>query len=150
AAVLTGAPAASATAPAPYGPRLLAPGGVARALAWARGRAGVPAFAVLDGEGHLRGLRLSVRYPSARVVKAMLLVAALRHDGSHRVPAAQRALLGPMIRVSDNKAAEAVFDLVGRGGLAGVARAAGMRQFSVSYLFDAQLTAADQARFFLR
>jgi hypothetical protein len=123
---------------------------VARARTWARARAGSPAFAVLDDEGHLRGLRLSVRYPSASVVKAMLLVAALRRDGSHPVPARQRALLGPMIRVSDNKAAEAVFDVVGRAGLARVARAAGMRHFSVPFLFDAQLTAADQARFFAR
>jgi hypothetical protein len=150
AAALAGVPAASATPPAPYGPSLLAPGGVARARAWARARAGSPAFAVLDDQGHLRGLRLSVRYPAASVIKAMLLVAALRRDGSGPVPAAQRALLRPMIRVSDNKAARAIFDLVGRAGLARVARAAGMRRFSVPSLFDAQLTAADQARFLFR
>jgi hypothetical protein len=155
AAALAAAPAARADdgnrhTPTRVAPRLVARGGVARARAWALGRAGVPAFAVLDEDGNLRGLRLRVRYPSASVVKAMLLVAELRHLGRHRVPAAERALLSPMIRVSDNKAAEAVYDQVGRAGLLAVARRARMRDFSVPFLFDAQLTAADQARFFLR
>jgi hypothetical protein len=123
---------------------------VARARAWAAGRDGAPAFAVLDEDGNLRGLRLHVRYPSASVVKAMLLVAELRHLRGRPVPGSERALLGPMIRISDNPAARAVFDQVGRAGLDALARRAGMRDFSLPALFDAQLTAADQARFFLR
>jgi hypothetical protein len=155
AAALGAAPAASADdgnrhTPVRVASRLVARGGVARARAWALGRAGVPAFAVLDQDGRLRGLRLRVRYPSASVVKAMLLVAELRHLGTRRVPRAERALLEPMIRVSDNKAGEAVYDQVGRTGLEAVARRAGMRDFSVPFLFDAQLTAADVVRFFLR
>jgi hypothetical protein len=155
AAALAAAPAASADdgnrhTPVRVASRLVAPGGVARARAWARGRAGVPAFAVLDQDGHLRGLRLRARYPSASVVKAMLLVAALRRAGRQPVPAGERALLDPMIRVSDNEAAEAVYAQVGAAGLYAVARRAGMRDFSVPVLFGAQLTAADQARFFLR
>jgi len=155
AAALVAAPVAGAAdgnrhKPVRVAPRLVARGGVARARAWALGRAGVPAFAVLDQDGRLRGLRLHVRYPSASVVKAMLLVAELRHLGRQPVPAGERARLDPMIRVSDNEAAEAVYGQVGRAGLDAVARRAGMHDFSVPFLFDAQLTVADQARFFLR
>jgi hypothetical protein len=155
AAALAAAPAASADdgnrhTPTRVAPRLLARGGVARARVWALGRAGVPAFAVVDQDGHEHGLRLHVRYPSASVVKAMLMVAELRQLRARPVPAAERALLGPMIQVSDNEAAEAVYGQVGRGGLLALARRAGMRDFSLPFLFDAQLTAADQARFFLR
>jgi hypothetical protein len=56
-----------------------------------------------------------------------------------------------MITASDNDAASAVYARVGGEGLRKVARAAGMRRFGeVGYWSDAQITAADQARFFLR
>jgi hypothetical protein len=108
------------------------------------------AFAALGRDGRLRGLRTTVAFPSASVVKAMLLVAALRSAGRRPLTMSERRLLDPMIRVSDNAAAEAVFGSVGRGGLAAVARVAGMRAFSVGALFNAEVSAADQARFFLR
>jgi hypothetical protein len=91
------------------------------------------------------------RVMAASVVKAMLLVAELRAARGRRLTDRERALLEPMIRQSDNDAALAVFAIVGRPGLDRVAEAAGMHKFSVAgNLFDAQLTAADQARFFLR
>jgi hypothetical protein len=134
----------------PRPPALASATGIAAAERYAASRAGTVAFAVLGEDGALRGLNRTATFPSASVVKAMLLVALLRHDGSGPVPAGQKALLKPMITVSDNDAAEAVYALVGAGGLRAVAKVAGMHRFAVSYnLFDAQLTAADQAHFFL-
>jgi hypothetical protein len=126
--------------------------GVRAAQRWARSRQGGVAFAVMSADGRIRGLRMRAHYPSASVVKAMLLVAVLRQAGRHPLSALQRRLLGPMITVSDNLAAEAVFGAVGPAGLQAVARAARMRSFSVlgGALFEAQVTAADQVRFFYR
>jgi Beta-lactamase enzyme family len=124
--------------------------GVRAARRYALARDGHVAFAELGADGRIRGVRTTEHYPSASVVKAMLLVAALRRAGTRPLTTAERALLDPMIRVSDNEAAETVFGSVGHGGLLAVARVAGMRGFSVGALFDAQLTAADQVRFFVR
>jgi hypothetical protein len=124
---------------------------LASAQRYARSRLGTVGFAVLDERGRIQGLNRTARFPSASVVKAMLLVAVLRAAGDGRLSAGEQALLKPMITVSDNEAAEAVYAQVGRAGLYRVAAAAGMRRFSIAgHLFDAQLTAADQARFFLR
>jgi hypothetical protein len=124
---------------------------IASAKRYARSRLGTVSFAVLDQNARLRGLHRTARYPSASVVKAMLLVAVLRRAHGRHLSAGQRALLKPMVTVSDNDAAKAVFATVGNDGLRAVARAAKMRRFSVGWsLFDAQITAADQVRFFLR
>jgi hypothetical protein len=116
---------------------------------FARSRKGSVAFATLDEHGRLLGINRTVRYPSASVVKAMLLVAVLRKGAPS---AATRALLGPMIKASDNKAALSVYrEQVGDAGLFSVAHAAGMRNFFVhGAMFEAQLTAEDQARLFLK
>jgi hypothetical protein len=116
---------------------------------YARARKGSIAFATLDERGRLRGINRTVRYPSASVVKAMLMVDALRIGP---LTARKKALLAPMITRSDNKAALTVYrELVGDAGLYRVARAAGMRNFFVhGAVFEAQLTASDQARLFLR
>jgi hypothetical protein len=109
------------------------------------------AFAVLDERGRLRGLNRAVRFPSASVVKAMLLVARLRDVGSGHLTAADRALLEPMITQSDNNAAITIHTLVGDAGLHRVARAANLRYFATTgALFNTRLTAADMARFLLR
>jgi hypothetical protein len=155
AAALAAAPAARAGDGNRHTPRRTAPPpfslpGVRAAQRYATARLGGVAFAELGPDGRIRGLRTTVHYPSASVVKAMLLVAALRRAGAHALTASRRRLLRPMITVSDNLAAEAVYGAVGRPGLEAVARAAGMRSFSVPSLFDAQLTAADQVRFFYR
>jgi Beta-lactamase enzyme family len=81
----------------------------------------------------------------------MLLVALLRRAPHRRLSATERSLLRPMITFSDNDAASAVYARVGGEGMRRVAHAAGMRKFvDVGYWSDAQITAADQARLFLR
>jgi beta-lactamase family protein len=123
---------------------------IAAARRYARSRQGLVAFAVLERGGRPRGLLRTTRFPSASVSKAMLLVAFLRNAGRRRLSEAERAILRPMIVVSDNGAADAVYGRVGGGGLRAVARAAGMRKFAdVGHWAGAQITAADQARLFL-
>ena len=80
-----------------------------------------------------------------------MLVAYLRHIGRRPPRPAERAQLGPMITRSDNGRADTVYRWVGDAALRALAARAGMRSFSVSgYWGYAQITAADQARFFLR
>jgi hypothetical protein len=142
-----GGAASSATAT----PALATGAGIAAARRYARGRKGEVAFAVLDQQGRLRGLHRTERFPSASVVKAMLLVAVLRQVGRGKLAPSTAATLKQMITVSDNDAASAMYNRVGGAGLRAVARAAHATRFvDVGYWSDAQLTAADQARFFLR
>jgi hypothetical protein len=132
-------------------PVLATSAGIAAAVRYARTRAGTVAFAVLDQRGRLRGLRRTLRFPSASVVKAMLMVAVLRRAAGGHLSAGERDLLRRMITVSDNDAASAIYAQVGGAGLRSVAHAAGAKRFAdVGNWADAQLTAADQARFFLR
>src|SRR3954471_15546484 len=90
-----GAPHRDATRPprgrlADSAPPLSTPAGVQVAQRWARARAGVVAFAVIRQGGPLRGLRSHRHFPSASVVKAMLLVAELRRAGRHALDRATR------------------------------------------------------------
>lgn len=129
---------------------LVTASGIAAAQRWARQRQGTVAFAVLDQAGRLRGLHRTARFPSASVVKAMLLVAELRRAGVHPLSSGTASTLRAMITFSDNAAASAIYERVGGAGLTAVARAAHARRFAdVGHWSDAQLTAADQARFFL-
>jgi hypothetical protein len=124
---------------------------VAAARRYLRGRAGRTAFAVVDTAGGLRGSHMHARFASASVVKAMLLVAYLRRlDGRHAgLDAPARAKLGPMIQLSDNGAASAIFSVVGQDGLRRLARRARMTDFAPSPVWGGTLiSAADQARFF--
>jgi len=140
-----------------YAGRAMAPEGFPgrRALRavrrYLRHRAGRVAFAVVDSEGRPSGVHLHWRFVSASVVKAMLLVAYLRRLDAHhrRSVGGARALLDPMIRVSDNAAASAVWGIVGASGLRALARRAGMTGYSVVGSWARSLiTAGDQARFF--
>jgi beta-lactamase class A len=109
----------------------------------------VTAVAVVDTAGVLHGWNQNRQFVTASVIKAMLLVEYLRTHTS--ISASALATLTPMIEVSDNNAAEAIYHIVGDGGLYALARAAGMKRFAIyGQLFGAQLTAADQARFFYR
>jgi hypothetical protein len=124
---------------------------IRRARRFARVRQGTVAFAVLDDEHRPRGLLRTVRFASASVSKAMLLVAVLRRAHGRPLSGHERGLLRPMITVSDNDAANAVYAQVGGRGLRRVARVARMRKFvDVGHWAGAQITAADQARLFLR
>jgi hypothetical protein len=118
-----------------------------------QGRTGSASFALIDERGRVHGYRGTVQYSSASLVKAMLLVAYLnRRDVRRRsLRGGERHLLGPMIRVSDNDAASAIYERVGEGGLNRLARRAGMRNFAANPVWGGcQLTARDQARFFAR
>lgn len=116
-------------------------------------RGGYTAYAVFDSQGRLSGRRPHRTFTSASVVKAMLLVADLRKLAArHRgLDPGRRALLEPMIHLSDNAAASAIWSLDGEGPVRALARAAEMTDFSISgYWSSARISAADQARFFFR
>ena len=117
------------------------------AFAWAARRAGDVAVAVIDSRGRLYGYREQRPFITASVVKAMLLVAYLRHHRS--IGPAMRATLTRMITVSDNAAADAVYRSVGRRGLMRLARTARMRTFRAGGAWIvSRAAAADLARFF--
>jgi D-alanyl-D-alanine dipeptidase len=114
-------------------------------------RGGINSWALIDNWGRLRGFAPERAYVSASLVKAMLLVAYLRRIGDRAPDAAERVSLGPMITVSSNDAADAVYYRVGDAALYDVARRAGMTHFWVGgYWGNAHFSAEDQARFFNR
>jgi beta-lactamase family protein len=144
-------PARAAAIPVGGEPNLIAIGAVQDARAYARGRAGTVAFAVARPGGKIRGLNLDHEFFSASVVKAMLALAVVRAAPHRDLTATERALLHPMITVSDNEAASAVYRRVGGAGLYRVAAAAHMTHFrDVGHWADAHINAADQVRLFLR
>jgi len=125
---------------------------VAAAVAYASHRHGAIAFAVRTESGSW-GWHASRTFPSASVLKAMLLVAYLDLPSVRARPLGprDRALLAPMIRRSDNAAAGRVLGLVGPGRLRALARRAGMRRFTpVTGIWGlSRIDAADQARYLL-
>jgi hypothetical protein len=140
------APAAAAAPPPGWRPD------TAAARAWAAQRTGDVSFAVRTEQ---RGWswRAATTYRSASVVKAMLMVAYLRRPDVRSRPlrAEERALLAPMIRFSDNDAADAVSARVGLGRLSALGHRAGMRHFAPYPSWGgSSIAAIDQARFFLR
>jgi hypothetical protein len=143
--LLPAAPAASA----PRGWR----DGVASARAYAGARAGTVAFAVRTERG-VAGLSPDLAFPSASVVKAMMLLAYVRQPSvrGRALRPDERDLLTPMVRWSSNKDASAVSVKLGFGALQRLARRAGMTSFVEAPLDCwgcARVTARDQTRFFL-
>ncbi len=128
------------------------PAAVARAARYLAGRVGRTAFAVVDSEGRLSGVNIHRTFPTASVVKAMMLVEYLRMlhaRRQHYVDSYSNSFLYPMIHVSDNNAATQTWSIVGDSGLYRIAQLAGMTDFSVSGLWGtALLSPADQARYF--
>lgn len=116
---------------------------------WIAHRAGFLGFAVIDSSGKLKGWHASRQFISGSVTKAMLLVQYLR---THRtISDYARRLLTPMIEVSDNNAATAIYRAVGGDpALLHVAKLAKMRRFVSNRGFwgYAMIDPADQARFF--
>ena len=140
------APAAVAAPPPRWHPD------VAAARAWAQQRVGDVSFAVRT-ERRGWSWRGATPYRSASIVKAMLMVAYLRRaDVRHRrLRADERALLDPMIRSSDNRAANVISARVGLRALAALARRVGMTHFVPHPVWGGStVTAVDQARLFLR
>jgi len=129
---------------------------VAGARRYARTRLGDVSFAIGGRRTRLRSFHGGRTAPAASTIKAMLLAAYLRQPEVRNRPLREdeKALLEPMIRVSDNAAgisvAEIVDDRVER-----LARAAGMRDFEWVYEPGwlgglSQISARDQARFMRR
>jgi len=125
---------------------------VAAAIAYASHRHGTIAFAVRTESGAW-GWHASRIFPSASVLKAMLLVAYLDLASvrARGLEPRDRALLAPMIQRSDNAAAGRILGIVGPGRLRVLAHRAGMRRFTpVTGIWGlSQIDAADQARYFL-
>jgi hypothetical protein len=126
---------------------------VHEAAQWAAKRRGLVSFAVRTPYGDW-GWHRRRTYPSASVVKAMLLVAYLHRRDVRRRPLRrkERAMLSPMIRRSDNDAANQVYARVGDGRLRALARRAHMHRFTPGgpVWGRSRIDAEDQARFFLR
>jgi beta-lactamase class A len=123
---------------------------VAGAAAWAAKRQGTVTFAVRTGD-RLYGRGLDQQFPTASVLKAMLMTAYLRRVDDRPLAGGDRALLRPMIRRSDNVTATRIRDIVGNGALVRLARRAGMTRFQVHPVWGLSLTTArDQSLFFLR
>jgi beta-lactamase class A len=124
---------------------------VEAARTYADGRPGTVAFAA-RAESRFWGSDPDRAFPSASVLKAMLLVAYARDARDRPLSARERALLGPMIRRSDNPAANVIFTRVGPAGLTRLARTAGMTRFrpATPVWGHSPLTARDATRFCLR
>ncbi|MFL5905613.1 MAG: serine hydrolase [Gaiellaceae bacterium] len=125
---------------------------LAAAVRYASHRHGTVAFAVRTESGAW-GWHAARTFPSASVLKAMLLVAYLDLPSVRARPLGprDRALLAPMIRRSDNAPAGRVLGIAGPGRLRALARRAGMRRFTpeTGIWGLSRIEAADQARYFL-
>jgi hypothetical protein len=125
---------------------------IAAAARFLDSRAGRTSFAVMDSAGQISGLRLHEHFETASVVKVMMLTAYLQMlTAQHRdLSSSDTALLYPMIHISDNSAASAVFSIVGAAALERVAHEAGMTDYApgVGWWAYTQTSAIDQARLF--
>jgi hypothetical protein len=125
---------------------------VRSAREFAATRTGEVSFHVRTEAEHW-GLDADRAVASASVIKAMLMVAYLSRPSVRQrdLRAAERRLLGPMIRRSDNAAATRVRNIVGDGALRRLARRAEMKRFSVHPVWGlSRITARDQSRMWLR
>ncbi len=120
------------------------------AVEYADRRQGAVSFAVIDENGRLHGHGVASTSPAASVFKVMLMVAYLRQPSvRHRdLREADRDLLAPMIRWSDNAAATLIRDLVGAAAINRLANVADMRDFRLADPWGLSRTSPrDQARF---
>jgi hypothetical protein len=121
------------------------------ATAYAHTRRGDIAFAVRTAD-RFYGYRPDHEEWSASVVKAMLLVTYLDMPSvrDRALRPGELAVLGPMIRASNNDDAQQIFDTVGQAGLRALAQRVGMTHFATDPVWGAtRITARDQTRFFL-
>ena len=104
---------------------------VAAAARYADARRGEVRFAVVDDAGALHGHAEAVTAPMASVFKVMLLVGYLRQPSvrDRALREADRELLSPMIRWSDNTAASRIRSLLGAAAINRLAKTVGMRDF---------------------
>ena len=114
-------------------------------------RGATNSWSLIDSWGRVHGFEPDRVYVSASLVKAMLLTSYLRGIGNRMPDAAERSVLGPMITVSSNDAADTIYYRVGDAALYRLAKAVGMRGFSIAgYWANAHFSAEDQARLFNR
>jgi hypothetical protein len=114
-------------------------------------RGAVNSWSAIDSWGRVHGFARDRVYVSASLVKAMLLTSYLRGIGNRMPDGSERAILGPMITVSSNDAADTIYHRVLDPALYRLAKAAGMTSFSIAgYWANAHFSAEDQARFFAR
>ena len=116
-------------------------------------RAGTISFAVVDEGGGLRGDHVDRVHNSASVVKVMFMIALLREPDvrSDALTRAEKRLLAPMIKRSDNQSATAVYNRVGEPALYRLAKDAGMSRFTTQPTWGlSTITPKEQARFFHR
>ena len=115
-------------------------------------RAGSVSFSIIGPRGGTYSYRASTEVAAASVLKVMFMVAYLRRIGDRALTDADRALLGPMIRRSDNVAATRIDDMLGPRPMYRLARDAGMHHFHfVSHPWgNSTVTAGEQARFMYR
>lgn len=125
----------------------------ALAKAYAAERDGSISFAAIGTGGRMRGHRAATPVPAASVIKVMFMVAYLRQPSvrGRALTDADRDLLRPMIRRSDNATATRIADMLGPRPMRRLARRADMQDFSYTRPWGLSRTSArDQARFMLR
>lgn len=122
---------------------------VEAAARFAAGRKGRVSFTVDVGwRSWSRGA--GIRAKMASTVKVMLMVAYLNMADvrNRKLVGYEKGLIAPMIRVSDNDAANAISMVVGPDRMRRLARRAGLEGFEYSTVWGRSITtAADQARF---
>ena len=124
----------------------------AAAKQYADGRAGHVGFAVFDMQGRLSHHHGGGRALMASTFKVMLMVAYLRQDSVDDRPLgnAEKQLIRPMIRRSDNENATRIRDMLGQGPIEALADRARMKHFRWNSIWGyCQTSSRDQA-FFLR
>ena len=123
---------------------------VRAAVGYAANRQGVVRFAVIDESGRMHGHAEASTVAMASVFKVMLMAGYLRRPSvrDRNLTRADRDLLAPMIRWSDNATASRIRRILGAPAVHGLARDAGMRDFRMEDPWGLSRTSArDQARF---
>ncbi len=116
---------------------------------YARSRAGIVSFTVIDSRGVRSSFHGDRQFVTASVVKAMLMACFLnmktvKHES---LSSGERSELRAMITESNNDAADEIYSRVGDARLYSLANRLQMRHFSVrGFWANAQLTTNDQAR----
>lgn len=126
---------------------------VRSAVAFAKTRPGAVSFAVQAGPRRY-GWRTARAVPAASLMKTLFLVAHLRRGDvrARALTRADRRLLAPMVRRSDDVAATTVFRRLGTARLRRLGRVAGLRDLRLDpAVWGMSATSArDQARLFAR
>lgn len=120
----------------------------------ANNRRGKIGFAIVDEQGNMRGgYRVDQRFRSASVVKTMFMICYLNRANTRNraLTSYDRNLLAPMIKSSNDAAANRVWGMISTSCLHRIARQTGMRNFSTGSVWGkTQITPAGTARMFFR